>query len=125
MKRQSVIICVGACILFVIVLLVCIFAAKIQLIQNTAINVNGSEVAIMLNTEQHLYVSHQSSHHAYQIDIDNNRNYELCYLVYHERVDEYYSYYCNMPTYIPTSEGNYYVNFSFGDMNLFTFFYYF
>lgn len=125
MKSRNIIICLISFGILAIVLLICLFAAQVQVTQNTALYINGSDMILFFNKNQYQYVSKNSSNTAYYIDVENKNDYEKCYLVYKEHSDGSYLFYCNAPYYVPTSEGNYYVNFKFGEMNLFTYLYYF
>lgn len=106
-------------------ILIIIFGIKIEIIKSNIVISDGTSQIVLINKKVHKYLQKQSETKTYQIK-DINKTIDVkCFLVFNHKIDDNYSYYCNLSDGSLLSQGIYNTNINFGQVIMYEYFVYF
>ena len=106
-------------------ILIIIFATKIEIIKSNIIVSDGTSQTLFVNKNIHNYLQKQEETKVYKVkNINDDINYK-CFLVFNTIIDNNYSYYCNLADGTLLTPGVYQTNFNYGEIGIYEYFMYF
>ena len=123
-KRKLLILLVAIFSLFALLLII-IFATKIEIVKSNLIVSDGTCQTLFVNNKIHKYLQKQEETKTYKVNnINDNIDYK-CFLVFNAVADNNYSYFCNLIDGTLLAPGIYQTNFNYGEVNMYQYFMYF